>query len=177
MKSDVIYIDNHGNGFEKVIKEVHKVATYMELDSKESMHVQLCAEEVLSLARSITGEMKASFWIECQPQCLDLHLSTKTIMDQEKRFLLISSATSRKNEAANTLLGRLRDIFEQAMVNEADYSDNIPLDVLQDVAYHPKDQSEWDGYERSVLRSVADEVKVYVRGDKVDLTVVKKLHS
>ena len=47
MKTDVIYIDNQGNGFDNVIKDFHKFATYMELDSKESLRLQLCAEEML----------------------------------------------------------------------------------------------------------------------------------
>jgi hypothetical protein len=32
----------------------------------------------------------------------------------------------------------------------------------------------WDGYERSVLAKVADQVKVAIRGGVVDMTVSKK---
>ena len=63
MKSDIIFIDNQGNGFDKTVEETKKVAVYTGLSHKESLRLQLCAEEMLSLARSITGEMKASFWI------------------------------------------------------------------------------------------------------------------
>ena len=63
MKTDVIYIDNQGNGFDNVIKDFHKFATYMELDSKESLHLQLCAEEMLSMVRSSAGDMKGAVWI------------------------------------------------------------------------------------------------------------------
>ena len=32
----------------------------------------------------------------------------------------------------------------------------------------------WDGYERSILLKVADDVKVAIRGDLVEVTVIKK---
>ena len=35
--------------------------------------------------------------------------------------------------------------------------------------------SEWDGYERSVLRKLADNIKVGIRGGLVDMTVVRNL--
>ena len=177
MKTNAIYIDNQGNGFDNVIKEFHKFATYMELDGKESLRLQLCAEEMLSMAHSVAGDMKATFWIESDGQCCEMHLSTKTIMDQEKRYLLISASTSRRNEAATTFLGKLRDSFERAMMSEVSHEDEVPMEVMHDVNYHPESSSEWDGYERSVLRSVADDIKVYIRGNNVDLIVTKKLKS
>ena len=131
MKSDVIIIDNQGNGFDKLLEETRKVAAYEDLTHKESLCLQLCAEEMLSLARSITGEMKASFWIETESRTFDLHLTTKTVMDKEKRSLLLGAATSGKNEAAVK-------------------------------------------YEQSILRRLADTIRIGIRGDNVDMTVTRK---
>ena len=175
MKSDIICIDNHGNGFDKALAETQKVAAYQGLNGQESIRLQLCTEEMLSMARSVTGEMQASFWLECEDGRCALHLSTKTVMDKEKRYLLISAATSRKNEAANTFLGKLRDAFEAAMASEVDHSDQIPDDILNDLPNHHIEETEWDGYERSILRKVADEIKIGIRGGVVDMTVIKKI--
>ena len=92
-------------------------------------------------------------------------------MDREKRENLIASATSRRNEAANSFLGKLRDAFEAAMVSEQDNS--IPEDVLDDLANHPIEIPEWDEYEQSILRNAADTVKIAIRGGFVDMTVSK----
>ena len=174
MKSDVIVIDNAGKGFENAVAETRKVAQYQGLTGKDVLHLELMTEEMLSLVRSVTGEMQASFWIETEGTQFDLHLTTKTVMDKEKRYLLISSASSRKNEAAKTFLGYLRNALEEAMAAEVDHSANdLPLDVLNDLANHPIDDPEWDGYERSVLRKVADNVKIAIRGGVVDMTVSK----
>ena len=172
MKSDVIKIDNSGNGFQDALIQTTKSAQFRNLSHKETLQLRLCAEEMLSLARSATGEMQASFWVESAGKQFDMHLSTKTVMDREKRENLLASATSRKNEAATTFLGKLRDAFEQAMLSDVTYS--IPEDALDDLANHPIEIPEWDEYEQSILRKVADEVKIAIRGDMVDMTITKK---
>ena len=92
MKSDIITIDNQGNGFENALRESKKVAEYRELGEKETMRLQLFTEEMLSMVHSVTGEMKGSFWIESEQNRFELNLTTKTVLDKEKRHLLISSS-------------------------------------------------------------------------------------
>ena len=171
MKSDIIRIDNSGNGFQDALAQTTKTAQFRNLTHKETLQLRLCAEEMLSLARSVTGEMQATFWLESEGRKFDMHLSTKTVMDKEKRDNLIASATSRKNEAATTFLGKLRDAFEKAMVSEVDY--NIPEDAIDDLANHPIVIPEWDEYEQSILRRAADDVKIAIRGGRVEMTVAK----
>ncbi len=174
MKSDIIRIDNQGYGYEDVVKEVERAAQYRGLSHKEELQLRLCAEEMLSLVRSVTGEMKACFWLANEGRDFDLHLSTNTVMDKEKRDLLIQSTTSRRNEAARTFLGKLRDLLEEAMISYPDNSDDvIPEEVYKDLLIHPAANPEWDEYEKSVLRSVADKVKIAIRGGSIDMTVSK----
>ena len=111
MKSDIVQIDNQGRGFADALKITGDVAVYRELDSRNSLQLQLLTEEMLSLARSVTGELQAAFWIEGENREFILHMATKTLMDKEKRNLLISAASSRKNEAAKGFLGRLRELL------------------------------------------------------------------
>ena len=176
MKSDVIIIDNQGNGFDKSLDETRKVAAYEDLTHKESLCLQLCAEEMLSLARSITGEMKASFWIETESRTFNLHLTTKTVMDKEKRSLLLGAATSGKNEAAVSFLGALRDAFEHAMAADVNHNNDLPAELLGDLPNHVIEclDPEWDKYEQSTLKRLADTIRIGIRGDNVDMTVTRK---
>ncbi len=119
----------------------------------------------------MTGELEATFWLESMGKHYELHLSTKTVMDREKRDHLLASASSRKNEAAGTFLGKLRDAFEEAMVSDVDYS--IPDIAMDDMVNRNIEIPEWDEYEQSILRRVADEVKIGIRGGTVDMTVFK----
>ena len=171
MKSDIIRIDNQGSGFQDALAETAKAAQYRELNHKEALQLQLCTEEMLSLARSVTGELEATFWLESEGRHYELHLSTKTVMDREKRDHLLASASSRKNEAAGTFLGKLRDAFEEAMVSDVDYS--IPDIAMDDMVNRNIEIPEWDEYEQSILRRVADEVKIGIRGGTVDMSVFK----
>ena len=95
MKSETITIDNTGSGFTEALKQVENIGTSNELSHKNQIHLLLLTEEMLSLARSITGEMKASFWIENEGSYYELHMTTKTIMDAEKRFLLIEQFSNK----------------------------------------------------------------------------------
>lgn len=176
MKSNVINIDNQGDGFDKALEETGKVAEYERLGHKESLHLQLCAEEMLSLARSVTGEMKASFWIETEGYSFNLHMTTETVMDKEKRSLLIAASTTGKNEAAKSFLGQLRDAFEQAMAAEVNHNNDLPEDLLNDIANRVIEctDPEWDGYEQSTLRRLADSIRIGIRGKTVDMTVTVK---
>ena len=166
MKSDVVVIDNQGGGFQDAVDETLRTAVFRGMNYKDTLHLQLITEEMLSLARSITGEMKASFWIEGEGKLFELHMSTETVLDREKRNMLISSATSRKNEAAKGFLGKLRDTFEQAMISDGEH-------CQEDLPGGEPGDGEWDGYERSVLKRLADNVRISIRGTLVDMTVSK----
>ena len=176
MKSDVILIDNQGNGFRDAVEQTRKAASFRGLSGKDSLHLQLITEEMMSLARSVTGEMKASFWIEGDGNQFDLHLTTETVMDKKKRSQLISAATSRRNDAAKGFLGKLRDIFEEAMTADAVHPpESLPQDLLADIPGNSFEEPEWDGFEKSVLRRLADQVKIGIRGGLVDMMVSKKI--
>ncbi len=177
MKTDIIRIDNQGNGFNEAIDLVDRTAAYARLENKSALQLSLLAQEMLCLARSITGDMQADFWVELADGQVNLHMSTKTVMDADKRSMLIAAASSRKNEAAKGLLGILRDKVEQAMVAQVDHSqEEVPYELMSDVGNQVYEDPEWDGFERSVLLKLADNVKIAIRGGKVDITVNKRFN-
>lgn len=175
MKSDVIMIDNNENGFKEAIVQTEKTAQYKGMGPKETLHLVLCTEEMLSLVHSITGDLKASFWLESENNEISLHITTETVMDREKREAFISSSTKNENDAANSFIGRLRDAFEKAMLSDEEFNEDLPYDILDDLVNRSIEFSEWDKYEQSILRRIADEIKISIVGKKVHMTVFKKL--
>ncbi len=174
MKSDVISITNRGDGFEQALEETRKVSVYKNLGEKDSLHMMLFTEEMLSTARIIAGDVTAHFWIETEGNNFFLHMTTNTILDKKKRAQLLEAATTRRNEAANSFLGKIRDAFEQAMSLDYDPNNEIPDNVLTDITGREIADTEWDEIECSILRKLADDVKVSIRGDVVDMTVRKE---
>ena len=157
MKSDVILINNKGGGTDLALEQVKRSAAYRELDHNKSIQLQLLAEETLSMARIVTGELEATFWVESEGLQFEIHLSTKTIMDKTKRQQLLEVASSRKNEITKSFLGRLRDSFEEALLSDSDREFNaIPDEILADMPNRPIEDLDWDGYERSVLMKLAE---------------------
>ena len=175
MRSDVVNIDNQGNGFGQAIEVTKKLAEFNGLKEPESIHLQLFTEEMLSMARSITGELKATFWIENEGNRYELNMNTATVMDKEKRDLLISASKDRKNDAAKTFLGMLRDSFEEAMLADDEKANfySLPDDIASDVSGRYIEELEWDRYESSILCKLADDVKIGVMGGNVNMKVIK----
>lgn len=173
MRSDTVHIDNSGKGFESAVEQTRKVAAYEGISAAETVQLQVLTEEMLSLARSVTGEMEASFWIEMEDGVAVMHMATQAALDRQKRAELIASSTSRKNEAAKTFLGKIRDMFEEAMAADPE-TVSLPTDILADLPFGALEEPEWDGYERSILKRMADEVKIGVQRGTVEITVSKR---
>ncbi len=57
----------------------------------------------------------------------------------------------------------------------ASAANDLPEDVLGDLANHTIEctDPEWDEYEQSTLRRLANSISIGIRGDTVDLTVTK----
>ena len=174
MRSDIIAIDNQGNGFDEAMAQTKKTAAFRGISHKDEISLQLLTEETLSMIRSVTGKMEASFWIDCEGRRFELNVTTNAALDKEQRALLISSSSSRKNEAAKSFLGRLRDAFEEAMASEADQDYfELPVELQADLSGRMFVNPEWDRYEKSVLLRLADNVKIGIRGKTVSMTVIK----
>lgn len=171
MRSDCITIDNKGNGFEAALSQAEAVAEFRGLDEKQALRLRILTEELLGMVRSITGEMAGTFWIDSEDKAFTLHLSTKTRMDAAKRFHLISASTENRNEAARSFIGYLRDRFENAMLSE---DNSIFYDSCGMPLSGGSQDGEWDRFERSILRKLADEIRIGVRGGNVEMDVIKK---
>ena len=170
MKTDIITIDNKGNGMEAAQAQVTMAAQARGLNEKETLQLNILTEELMGLARSVTGELTASFWIESEEKRFSLHLGTRTQMDARKRYQLLSSATTGRNEAAKGFIGYLRDKLENAILSG---DDGIYYDSSNRMLDEAPEDNEWDRYERSILRRFADEIKIGVKGGLVEIEVVK----
>ncbi len=175
MKSNVVNILNMDEGHEKAIREVKKVSDYEGLGHKESLQLQLLAEEMLGLLKSVAGDVKSNFWIEAGQGSFCLYLSTKTNMDMQKREQFLSSSSTGKNEEANSFIGYLRDMLDVTMYSQPYHSEELPDDVLADITNRVIrcSDEEWDRYEQSTLKKLADTIKIGIRGENVVITVIK----
>jgi len=200
MKTDVIVVSSRGNRMEEALRQVDKIAAYKELSDKSAMQLRLLTEETMGLMRAITGETEGEFWIEDDGQAYELHLRVKTRMNSAKRDQLLSTSTRGVNESAKGLMGRLLDFFDREMDEDIaaagsplllpDMYESGAMTTLDwewsmntyqnQLAALVKQKNEkalemWDELEKSVVTHVADDIKVSIRGQQVEMTILKKL--
>ena len=199
MKTDVITVSSRGNRMEAALGQVDKVIAYKELSGKNALHLRLLAEEMMGLMRSVTGAGEGLFWIEEEDQEYRLHLQVRARLSEEKRERLLDVSSSGKNESAKGLMGRLRDFFDWGsdedlatftspllMPEAFEHTSSPVLDwewsmrryesaLCAQMANDPAARDAWDELEKSVVKNVADDVKVYIRNGVVELVILKKL--
>ena len=198
MKSDVIKIDSGEASVQDALNQAEAVATYKRLPPKSALHMRLLTEELMGLMQSITGEKSGEFWIEDKDKVYELHLLVYTRMSLKKREQLLSASTSGKNAARRGIMGALRDMFDREgdsdvapftapmLLNTGfdaptspalDYEWSLSRyrEELQPlVGQHEQEAVEaWDELEKSVVTHVANEIKVFIRGDQVEMVLYK----
>ena len=200
MRTHVITVSSRGARMEAALDQADKMAAYKGLPKKSALHLRLLTEEMMGMMRSITGETEGRFWIEDDEQGeYRLHLQVTTRMDSGKRDQLLSASTSGKNESAKGLMGRLRDLFDRGadedvacfssplLLPEALESSSSPtLDWEWSMTRYETElasrisrddaaaREAWDELEKSVVARVADDVKVSIRGQQVEMIIIKK---
>ena len=203
MKTDVIAISPLGEGMAAALQEIERAAAYRELTPKETLRLQLLGEEMMGMLRTIVGEGKSSFWVESEGKAYSLHLRAGVRMNADLRDDLLKTATSGKNAAVKGFMGRIRDIFTQlsepdgATMDPKEYGfsyvDVSSFDASMGVTTHgmlygwsmkeyrsavaehrTEEPEMWDELEKSITARLADEVKIFIRGNTVEMVVYKE---
>ena len=202
MKTDIITITPEGEGISDALKETEKAAAFRGLDRKQTLRLRLLAEEMTGMLRTIVCEKPLKYWVESEGNAFSLHLSAKAQTDFEMREALLKTATSGKNAAARGFMGRIRDIFmrmgETSDVNvlsteygysyvgvvgydaSTDMSPNAmlygwSLSAYKDAIEAKKNEEpeKWDELEKSITAKLADEIKIFIRMNTVEMVIEK----
>lgn len=202
MKTDVIEFTNKDDGVENVLTETERAAAYRGLSPKQALRLRLLAEEMAGMLRTLVGDERFRFWVESEGTAFSLHLLTQTVMTQKLREALLSTSSSGKNEAAKGFMGRIREIFTvmsesyqpagTEMRYGYSYVDVTGYDASMDVspnaallawslkAYRDavaenkeKEPEKWDELEKSITAKLADDVKIFIRGNNVEMIIEK----
>lgn len=198
MKTDLISVSGKTAQFEAALEQADKMAAYKELTGKNALHLRLLTEEMMGMMRSITGKPEGTFWIEEQDGEYQLHLQVRKQLNEEERKQLLSASSTGKNESAKGLMGRLRDFFYLPDEGEI-YSGPLATPDMYEHASSPMLDWEWsmtryerslntrmekgddtareawDELEKSVVKNVADDVKVFIRNGNVEMVILKEM--
>ena len=193
MKSEIIAVSSKGQGMDAALAQADQTANQMGLSPREALHMRLLVEEMMSMVRSIIGELEGKFWIETEDKAYRLYLQMKSVLDAEQRKQLISASTSGKNEAHRGIMGKIRAFFEPMPIDDtpaylagaivrSDASNDLTwsMDAYRERLLSRKNasdeaQQEWDELEKSVVSHIADKVTISIHSYDVEMMIYKKL--
>ena len=189
-------ISNEKLSLQRILESAEKVAEKAKLDSRQSMHLRLLAEELVEMLPSLLAFSAGEFWIIDDGKSFELHtvLTPHEAITTERRDELLSVSFSGKNAAAKGIMAKIRLAATFMLI---DYEKNAADLSLASVFFHDgmgtnpyfaipawtlgnyraKAKSEqgekWDELEKSIIANIADDVLVGVDGKKVEIIVKK----
>ena len=189
MKTDVIKISRDADNLDKILCETKKTAVYAKLNTKQTIKMQLISEELIGMLKELSQNFEGKFWIEYEALSFNfvaqLHINEVMDMQTKRKFIEVSS--NKKNAAAKGIMGKIRDIIENMLYPEnAVYSSNfisyqLETAVLLDDKWtltgykdaERNNEEPWDELEKSIIANLADDVVVAVKGNNVEISIVK----
>ncbi|MBQ7699043.1 MAG: hypothetical protein IJT49_01720 [Clostridia bacterium] len=177
-------------GVENALAMTEKLGADYGLERKSVLHLRLLAEELFGMIRGIAGNIVSEYKISAEDKKFELHLKSEVEMTVEMRDKLISVSSSGKNAAATGFTGRIRVLIAEALlsmretapyavINTASaYSpvwmmSDYKSDVMKNADTDKTAKQAWDELEKSVLAKIADDIKVGVVGNSVEIIIYK----
>ena len=199
MKSNVCRIENGTRDLAAILKESERVAEYNGLTHKQALELRLLCEELDGMLPNIIDDFEGDFWIEYNEGVCKVRASIKIPeFNASKKEELIGISKDKKNAAAVGIVGKIRDAIENFFLDEdavaafdasygmfhsaagygegVDYTYLWTLEQYRAIARDEENADVWDELEKSVLASAADDVIVGIKGNKADITIVKKFN-
>ena len=193
MRSDVIKISRDQDNLNKILFETQKTAEYATLDHKQTIRMRLIAEEFVGMLKELSQDFEGEFFIEREDLSFSFiaQLHINEIMDKQTKRKFIDISSDKKNAAAKGIMGKIRDVVENLLYPEnAMYSasfiayqletavllnDQWTLNRYRDAE---RDNEEpWDELEKSIIANLADDVIVSVKGNSVEIAIMKNFNK
>ena len=199
MKSTVLTITGDGTGLQEAFALTEECGIRSGLDRKNNLHLRLLSEELFGLLRGIAGKVEATYWLETEGTHFELHMKSEIKMTPEMRAQFLSASSDGKNLAARGVMGKIRmmiagvllsvkETAPYAMMNTAAaYSagwNMVDESSVWSMAYYKKEVQQsrsksteataaWDELEKSIVANLADDVKVKIIGNNVEIIIDK----
>ena len=192
MKSDIIKISRDQDNLNKILCETQKTAEYATLDGKQTIRMRLIAEEFVGMLKELSQDFDGEFWIEHENLSFSLiaQLNINEMMDMQTKRGFIEISSDKKNAAAKGIMGKIRDVVENMLYPEnAMYSASfiayqLETAVLLDDQWtlnrykdaQRNNAEPWDELEKSIIANLADDVIVSIKGNKVEIAIMKNFN-
>lgn len=190
MRSMVCKLDGGPEGIAAALTEAEAFAQYANLTEKQCLHLRLLAEELLGMADSLLEIREGTFGVQKEGPLYRLTLSAQALqVGSEARNRLLGASTTGENVLHKGVSGKIFQALEwisggpdalpaapmgvrQGMLPTAQ-SLEWSLNCYRQGLAREEKAAAWDELEKSVLGKLADDVRVGVRMERVEITIDK----
>lgn len=201
MKSEVFMLNSDAGRMAAARYAVEEFARSLNLERHEALRLDLLVEETLGMVKALVDDFYGQLWFEGQDKRCEIHLEATADMNTDRKEELLSMSSSGRNAAAKGFMATLRDVVSSAVhsfgrsmneygrevarygyVNPASADGfavdaMVPIWTLQTYRSDLEGQGEAlearDELEKSIVGNLADDVVVGVKGDRIELVIVK----
>lgn len=198
MRSDIVMITSHNEGMDQALEMTECISIENGLEKKQKLHMRLLAEELFGLLKGIAGDVEADYWLEIINTNFEVHMKSEVQLTEQMKKQFLKSSSTGENAATKGVMGKIRVLIASALLSTKEI---LPMALINTAAaYQPAggscasvdwsmadyknrvkneaDNNEaveaWDELEKSIIANIADDVKVKILGNKVEIIVYKK---
>ena len=172
-RSDTIDITSKEANIENALEVVRHFAKRQRLDARATKQIELMAEEAIGIMKGIVNDSRSKFWVEGSGLKYKMHLRFALAVGSDEYKKLLSLSTSGKNEAVHSLAGK---IWEKMIAGVKSAGDSTDSSGNYEWSIHDNPDDP-DSIGESILAAIADDIKVSVTKDRVELIVLKSTHA
>lgn len=199
MRTHVIHIDKHGRGRDKALRQVEMMAGSYNLDKRTGKRMRLIAEETIEMLHTIADDFEGDFSSDINDGICEIKIVIDTRMTTNKRHRFLSAA-GREKGISKKIHSMIASSFprkeDKEQLEEVGISYLSARD-MNDMNHPDKDEGyvwslqtyemsvvdamveekkvDWAEIGQSIIANLADDVKVYVFHDSVEIVVTKRI--
>ena len=169
-RSDTVSVTTESGQIEGAMDTVHAFAKKQRFGRRATLQLELMTEELIGIMGNMVEKTKASLWVEGSGMKYRIHLKFPTNIGSEEYRKLLALSSSGKNEAVRSLSGKVWEKIIAGIKSAEDSRENRDYEW----SLRENEMTE-DDIAESILVAVADDIKVSVTKENVELVVVKSV--
>ena len=203
-RTPLIRIKGSGEGITDAMDATAELGEENGLTTKEIMRLRLLGEELVRMMASIVGDVQSKYWAEHKEQEYRIHISATVSMTKEMRKNLLSVSSTGKNSAQQSLMDKAGDMITLMFLPEGSDKSNMQKGMSKDVKKGTEEDNSFmwsmkqyksttqagkakakkdyqknnlDNLERSIVASIADDVRISINGFHVEIIAFKSFYD
>ena len=168
-RTNNVKIPGGSHDISKVMEEARHYAHKQRLDAREGGRIDLLVEEAIGVVRNITQEALLNIWIEGSGVIYRIHISFQPQIGSDEYKKLLNLSTSGRNETVKNFGDKIREIMIIGIKSTEERDKSYKWSLSDN-------ENNTDNLGESLISAMADDVRVSVTRNKVELVIEKHLN-